>query len=149
MKIQSINPNYQNNYQKKNIGFKMNTHLHIEGLNCEYKDLCGPSKNILLNTISDLLIRHGFIKNGESYKLCSLRDTSTKQMRFLTLDSATIKKIESTDTLKGKGALLYSASVFATPCKLTVNDIFPALSVQNQIIFLGKDYNIIGVGAKI
>lgn len=121
MRIQSIN---QNNYQNRNIGFKKNSTILIEGLNCEYSELCAPSKRVLLDGISDFLVRYGFLKLGEHFKLRRLQDIDTRQTKFIILDSKTIKAIDSAPTDKEKDIIFNIASILATPCELSAKNIF-------------------------
>ena len=56
MRIQNIN---QNNYPNRNIGFKENFKIWVDGLNCNYGCLCEESSRALESKVEKLLKRHG------------------------------------------------------------------------------------------
>lgn len=56
MRIQSFN---QNNYSNKNIMFKQNFKIWVNGLNCNYGCLCEESSKALESQVAKVLGRHG------------------------------------------------------------------------------------------
>lgn len=56
MRVQGIS---QNNYQNKNIDFKQNFKIWVDGLNCNYGSLCEESGKALESKVGTVLKRHG------------------------------------------------------------------------------------------
>ena len=92
MRIQSSN---QNNDSKKNIRFKMNSCVILEGFYCDYSRLEASTKIVLHKAIFQPLLTCGRIKMGKKYKVVQdERELST----FWVINEETMERIKNTTT---------------------------------------------------
>lgn len=128
MRIQSINQNnYKNNSSQKNTAFKMNVNVVIEGLNCKYQDLCGPSLNVMLGNVGVILKKVGILKPSEISMTRPLISQIPNQIRLVVIDSNAMEQLSQLQTPSEISAAL-NLLPFGKTLHLTAQDVFPHLN---------------------
>lgn len=95
MRINRINQNnYQNNRQK-DIGFKLNSCVILDGLHCNYSRFSDDTARALQKAIFDPLWDAGRIKKGSIYKVIPDENDPSK---YWVLDKETMDRINDTKT---------------------------------------------------
>lgn len=103
MRIQNINQNnYQNNRPKKNIGFKMNSCVVLEGFKSEYAKLEGTTLETVQKAIKEVLRQFNRTQKGE--KITVLQDNENLS-KFWVIDADTIEKAQKNATDKGNNQI--------------------------------------------
>lgn len=142
MRIQNIN---QNNYPKRNVGFKMqNANIVIEGLNCAFGDLCGPSKQIVIDRIIPELVNAKLVGVGDTIHLISIQlvESSKKDLRVLAVDNATNDEVKLAQSLTERDSILNMVAMQSKPITLTVKKIFPWLQGDMRYTSLNNPLKI-------
>lgn len=133
MRIKIFN---QNNYQQRNVGFKgQNANIVIEGLNCTFSDLCGPSRQTVINYIIQRLVHAKLADIGDSIHFIPIkRVVSTENgLRVLAVDKVTNDEVKFAKNPTKRDSILNLAAMQSKPIVLTANKIFPWL--QGNIFY--------------
>lgn len=96
MRIQGVSKNnYQSNYPKRDIGFKLNSIVIVEGFNQDYGKIGETTNKALHKAIFEPILRGGRIRLGQKFKVVQdERDLS----KFWILDPETMEKVRQVQT---------------------------------------------------